>query len=162
MDIASIVAIIAAFGVMIGLVLTILQLRQLITQRKMQMMMGIVPMFKMGNKELMDSVSLVVTTEYKNYDDFVIKYGDPFSASGPVPRAFQNVSGFWEGLGLLYRKRVVDRTLVREFYAFAVPFEWEKMKPIILGMRDKYHAPGLYDEFEYLAGEMRKEGGTQD
>ena len=160
MDVASTVAIIAAFGVMIGLILTILQLRQLMTQRKMQMMMGIVPWFKMDNKEVMDSVSLVVTSDYKDYDDFVIKYGDPFAGSGPVPRAFQNVSGFWEGLGLLYRKRIVDRALVKDFYQFAVPFEWEKMKPIILGMREKYHESRLFDEFEYLAGEMRKEGGT--
>jgi len=145
---------------MIGLVLTILELRQLIAQRKMEMMMSIVPWFKMDNKEISDSVSLVMTTEYKDYDDFVIKFGDPFSASGPVPRAFQNVSGFWEGLGLLYRKRIVDRTLVKEFYNFAVPFEWEKMKPIVLGMRERYHEPGLYDEFEYLAGELIKKGGT--
>ena len=160
MDVASIVAILAALGVMIGLILTILELRQLIAQRKMEMMMSIVPWFKMDNKEISDSVSLVVTTEYKDYDDFVTKYGDPFSASGPVPRAFQNMSGFWDGLGLLYRKRIVDRALVKEFYQFAVPFEWEKVNTIILGMREKYHEPGLYDEFEYLAGEMRKEGGT--
>lgn len=160
MDVASIVAIFAALGVMLGLILTILELRQLIAQRKMEMMMSIVPWFKMDNREISDSVSLVMTTEYKDYDDFETKYGDPFSASGPVPRAYQNVSGFWDGLGLLYRKRIVDRALVREFYQFAVPFEWEKMKPIVLGIRSKYHEPNLYDEFEYLAGEMRKEGGT--
>jgi hypothetical protein len=157
MDLTSMVTLVAALGVLVGLVLTILELRQLIIQRKMEMMMNIVPWFKMDNKEISDSVSLVVNTDYKNYEDFAAKYGDPFSGSGPVPRAFQNVSGFWDGLGLLYRKRIVDKQLVKEFYQFAVPFEWEKVKPIILGIREKNQEPELYNEFEYLAGEMRRE-----
>lgn len=159
MDVGTTVALLAAIGVLMGLVLTLLELRQLIAQRKVEMMLGMVPWFKMDNKEFMESLFLVLSAEYKDYDEFARKYGDPsFFASGPVSKAFVNVAGFYEGLGILYRKHLIDRVLINDFYDFMVISGWQKLKPIVLGLREKNNEPRLFCEFEYLANEMKTGG----
>lgn len=158
MEIASIAGILAAIGVLIGLILTIMELRQLVAQRKMEMMVNIYPYFGIDCKDLMDSISLVRSTEFNGYDDFVKRYGNPNIFTSPVTRAYSDVANYMEGLGLLYKRRIVDVALVKDMYSYAIPNTWEKMKPLVLGMRAESGELRLFEYFEYLAMEMNGEG----
>ena len=46
----------------------------------------------MNGKELMDSLALVISIEYKDYEDFVQKFGDPSTSKNPIPMAINNVA----------------------------------------------------------------------
>jgi hypothetical protein len=50
-------------------------------------------------------------------------------------------ANFCEHLGVLVKNKLVDAHLV--FQLFAIAQLWEKVKPIVEGMRKKYHEPTL-------------------
>ena len=64
------------------------------------------------------------------------------------------VCSFHEQIGVLLRNKLVDAYLVSQLFSIILP--WEKLKPIIEGMRKEYHEPRLYEWFEYLYDEMKK------
>jgi len=104
-------------------------------------------------KEFMEAAHGFLSTEYKDYDDFVKRYGDYFSKK-PVPIAFNIVGMFHEGIGVLLHRKLVDVDLIWEL--FAVRMYWEKMKPIVEGLRKQFNQPNLYEWFEYLYNEVKK------
>jgi hypothetical protein len=64
------------------------------------------------------------------------------------------VGMFYEGIGVLLHRKLVDVDLIREL--FAVRRVWEKMKPIVNGVREEYHHQQYYEWFEYLYNEMKQ------
>ena len=46
----------------------------------------------MNGKELMDSLALVMSIEYDDYEDFVQQFGDPSTSKHPIPMAINNVA----------------------------------------------------------------------
>ena len=141
--------------------MTVMELRQLVAQRKMEMMLKLVPNFRMSPGELNGAIKLISTCEYKDFEDFVQKYGDPITSINPVAVAFSTVAGWYEGLGILYYKRIADRQLIAEFFGYATVIDWEKMKPFVIGLRERTN-PKVFEYFEHLAREMKKwvEKGT--
>jgi len=93
------------------------------------------------------------STDYKDYDEFIKKYGHPFTA-GPVQSEFLMMGMFFEGIGILARRKLVDIGLV--FELFGVGLFWEKMKPLAEGLRKQLNNPHLYEWVEYLANEEKK------
>ena len=91
--------------------------------------------------------------EYDNYNDFWEKYG-------PVknPEAFAewtSVAAFFEGMGLLVKKRLIDIENVHDLLGSVIIDTWEKMGRAILESRE-IHNIVLWQQFEYLYGEMKK------
>ena len=151
LDIPSISAIVAAVGVLIGVVLAVLELRNLVKQRKSDLLMRLHLAF--STKETSEAVLKLMSMEYKNYDDFVEKYGSPF-AEGPAQTAFLIISNFFEGIGVLLKNKLVDIDLVTEL--FAVEMFWLKCKPLVEGVRRQTNNQQLLEWFEYLYNEMQK------
>jgi len=106
-----------------------------------------------STKENSEVVLKYLSTEYKDYDDFVQKYGLPF-AEGPVQTVFLVVGNFFEGIGILLKNRFVDVDLVTELFAVE-PF-WLKWKPLVEGTRKQYGGPRMLEWFEYLYDEVKK------
>ena len=149
--ITEISAIVAAAGVLVGVVLTVIELRNLVKQRKSDLLMRLHLAF--STKENSEVVLKYLSTEYKDYDDFVQKYGLPF-AEGPVQTVFLVVGNFFEGIGILLKNRFVDVDLVTELFAVE-PF-WLKWKPLVEGTRKHYGGPRMLEWFEYLYDEVKK------
>jgi hypothetical protein len=149
--ITEISAIVAAAGVLVGVVLTVIELRNLVKQRKSDLLMRLHLAF--STKENSEVVLKYLSTEYKDYDDFVQKYGLPF-AEGPVQTVFLVVGNFFEGIGILLKNRFVDVDLVTELFAVE-PF-WLKWKPLVEGTRKQYGGPRMLEWFEYLYDEVKK------
>lgn len=149
--VTEISAIVAAVGVLIGVVLTVVELRNLVKQRKSDLLMRLHLAF--STKEYSEIILKYLSTEFDDYDDFVNKYGLLFN-EGPVQTVFWSVGNFFEGIGILVKNRFVDIALVAELFAVG-PF-WLKWKPLIEGTRKHYNGPDLLAWFEYLYNEVKK------
>jgi hypothetical protein len=66
-------------------------------------------------------------------------------------KALNGMGGYFEGLGYLVRRGLIDREAV--FEVMAIGDIWEKMKPWILKEREtaKGGGPALFEHFEYAA-----------
>jgi hypothetical protein len=105
------------------------------------------------NKEFLEAFVDALEVEFRDYDDFVKRYGKPISRN-QVPMSFMMMGNFFEQIGVLFRNGLIDASLVSQL--FPIDIVWEKMKPLVEGMRKEYHNPGFFEWFEYLYNEMKK------
>ncbi len=154
LDISSINAIsgiLAAVGVIVGVVLAILQLRNIARTRQMELIMGIYSLFT--NRDYVNAMDKIRSSELKNYDEYVKKHG---------LADFMQVAGLFEGLGFLLHRRFLDIDLVRELMNESTKMTWEKVRPMIenarkkLGQRKSGEYIPVYQWWEYLYNELQK------
>jgi hypothetical protein len=151
-DITSISAIVAAAGVIVGVAFTVLELKHLVKQRRTDLVTRLSYDIS-TNREFLGALVDTYEVEFKDYDDFVNRYGKPISRN-QVSMSFMMMGNFYEQIGVLLRNGLIDASLVSQL--FPVSALWEKMKPLAEGMRKEYHQPDLFEWFEYLYDEMKK------
>jgi len=83
-------------------------------------------------------------TEFKNYADYEEKC--PFEAA--------QVTGFFDGLGLLLRRGLVGIDLISGLFLMELP--WQKLTLYVEGIRERANEPRAYTNFEYLHNEVKK------
>jgi len=107
--------------------------------------------------DLQEAFERIVTAEFKDYNDFVKKYGPITSPERPpVHRALSRVSFFFHGVGILVHRKLADIGLVDALIGYGVIWLWEKMKPLVEGWRKDLNMPKSVWGFEYLYDEMKK------
>ena len=106
-------------------------------------------------KDFLEACTDIFEADFKDYDDFVNKYGPPFSKK-PIPMSFFVVSNFMERVGVLLKNGLLDIALVNQL--MTVTDFWEKMKPVIEGIRKEENNQNYYANFEYLYDELKKKG----
>jgi hypothetical protein len=85
--------------------------------------------------------------EWKDYDDWKEKYGpttNPQAASN-----YTAVDTFFEGLGTLVKRNLIDPELVDDLMGGDIVAYWSKMRPIADGVRRDY-MPTFAENSEYL------------
>ncbi len=152
LGVTEISAVVAAVGVVIGVIYYILEMRHQNKVRQTDLITRLSYDVSV-NKEFLEATIDVMKTQFSDYDDFVKKFGDPISRN-QVPLSFMMVGNFFEQIGVLYRNKLIDIPLVIQL--FPVSMLWEKMKPLAEGMRSEYHNPGFFEHFEYFYDEMKK------
>ena len=155
LDISSISALVAAVGVIVGVVFAVLQLRDLVKARQTDIVMRLFASF--STKEFQEANSEVGSLRCEDYNDFVNKYGS-FDSNKPIHIAISILAQFFEALGVLVHRNLVDIGLVMDLYT--VSPRWEKLKPIAEGLRKQFNEPRLMEWFEYLSNEMKKREQT--
>jgi hypothetical protein len=96
-------------------------------------------------------------TEFKDYEDYKDKYVSPSGYSEkPEHLARVKVLLFFQGVGVLLKMKLIDINLTHTLFINWPIFTWEKMKPIIEGLRIENGTPHLYAEYEYLYNEIKK------
>jgi len=145
LDIPSISAIVAAAGVLIGVVLTVLEIRNLVDTRQTDLVIRLYTTF--GSNELQDAWEKTQTREYVDFDSYRKEYG---------LREVNEVGWFFEGVGVLLHKKHVDIALVDDLFSSPVKRAWEKLKPIAEGERKQTNRAQIWEWFEYLYNEMQK------
>ena len=90
--------------------------------------------------------------EFADYDDFWKKYGMPAKSILPL----WQVCKFFDGVGVLLRRKLVDIGLVDELFHAEATIVWEKVKPLVQGRRKALKQPTTYQCLEYLYDEMKK------
>ena len=152
LDIPSISAIAAALGVLVGVAIAVVELRNLVKQRQTDLVTRLSRDIAVDERAL-DAFVDIMEAEFDDYDDFVKRYGK-FISKNQVPMSFMMMGNFYEQIGVLLRNKLIDASLVDQL--FPVIITWEKTKPIVEGMRKEYHDPGFFEWFEYLYNEMKK------
>lgn len=99
---------------------------------------------------------MLTEMRWDDYDDFTRKYDSSVDIENFAQR--YNHWYFWEGMGLLLKKGLVDKEMIYHLLSagFGVLMSWDKFAPVIREMRVQLDQPDLFMWFEYLADEMKK------
>lgn len=155
MDIQSVSVAIAAASVVAGVIYYSFQLRHQTRIRQTDLVVRLNPWFDLNAIELQQMFLKVFTLEYKDYDDFVKKYGPP-TIETPVNMALLALGNYFEGVGTLLYRKLVEIDIVWDACGVNVPVLWPKMKPFIEGLRKQLKEPQIYTYFEYLYNELQR------
>ena len=145
LDIPSVSAVVAALGVTVGVVFTVMELRNLVKTRQTDLVIRLYS--TRTSKEFQESWRKVMAKEYKDYHDYEKwhEWSD-----------FIKVGVFFEGIGILLHRKLIDIRLVDDLFSYIIRTTWEKMKPIEENVRKHHNAPQIAEWFEYLYNEMQK------
>jgi len=152
-DISSVSAIVAAVGVIVGVYLTVVELRHLRKQRQTDLLVRLAPWLNMSSSELQQAYVKVLNLEFNDYDDFVKKFGPPL-AEKPEQMAIMTIGNYFEAIGALLKRKLLDINLVWDYWGETFIMLWGKLKPYAEGLRKEYNQQ--IDNAEYLYNEMQK------
>ena len=141
---------IASAGVFLAAIYYIFQIRHQTRMRQTDVLMRLYSDW--GREDLQKACGTVVELKFEDYDDYVKKYG----ASGPVVADWFRVAWFFNGIGVLLQSKLADIALVDKLFGYMVISLWEKLKPVIEGMKRQSDEPRSLEWFEYLYNEMKK------
>ena len=144
-DITETAAIIAAAGVLVGVAYYVLDIRNQSKVRQTDLVMKLYSQF--NSFEFQKVWYEVLEREAKDYYDYKKKYG---------LAELTAIGIFFEGIGILLRKKLIDIELVDDMFTTPVKWSWEKMKDIALEWRKVRNAPEIGEWFEYLYNELKK------
>jgi hypothetical protein len=136
---------VASTGVLIAAIYYVLQIRNQTKIRQTDLVMRLYSTF--GSKEFQDAWTRIESIEFKNYDEYVKKCG---------LGDYAQCATFFEGIGVLLQKKLIDINLVDALFSVPLKFMYERMKPIIEGNREQLHNQRVFEHFEYLYNEMKK------
>jgi hypothetical protein len=152
-DIQTISITIASISVVAGIVYYAFQVRHQSKLRETDLIMRVYS--ALSTKELEEAWYKVLNLKCKDYTEFVTKYGDIMSET-PENVAFSIMANFFEGIGVLFHKKLVNIDWIEDLMSESIIFTWEKMKPIVEGYRKQYGFKKDLQWFENLYNEMKK------
>jgi len=152
-DITEISAVVAAAGVLVGVVYYILDMRNQSKIRQTDLILRLQSDWR--SRELRESYAIVMSMKFKDYDEYAKKYPLWNGVVTPENRAVGEVASFFDGIGILLHRKLIDIEMVDELFSFYIKAAWEKLKPGIEGRRKELD-PKLRKWFEYLYNEMKK------
>jgi len=136
---------IASAGVFLAAIYYILQIRH---QTKMRQTDLIVKLYSQFNSlEFTKVLEEVLNRKAKDYDDYRNKYGMAEVAA---------VGNFFEGIGILLKRKLIDIELVDDMFTSPIKWTWEKTRDLTMEMRRVTNQPEIFEWFEYLYNEMKK------
>jgi len=142
-DITEISAVVAAAGVLVGVVYYILDMRNQSRMRQTELIMRLSSVI--DNMEFTNTITKLLSTDFKD----VSEIRKECSSS-----ALTAVANFFHRVGVLLERNLVDADLVGSI--LWVQGIWEKMSPWITYVRQTYKRPHIFGGFEYLYNEMKK------
>jgi hypothetical protein len=152
-DIPTVSVAIASASVVIGIVYYAFELRNQTRIRQTDLIMRLLSDWR--SRELRESYMTVMSLKFKDYDEFAKRYPIWEGIGAPEARAVAEVGYFFDGIGILLHRKLIDIEMVDELFGFYIKAAWEKLKPGIEGRRKELD-PTLRRWFEYLYDEMQK------
>jgi len=150
-DIPTISIATASAGVFVAAIYYVLQLRHQSRMRQTDLVVRLYSAF--SGKELQEAYfETVYGFEFAGYDDFMKKYRMP---AKPILPLWQ-ICKFFDGVGVLLRRKLVDIGLVDELFHGEASIVWKKVKPLVEGRRKELNQPTFYQNFEYLYNELKR------
>jgi MFS superfamily sulfate permease-like transporter len=153
-DIQTVSIAIASVSVVLAAIYYVLHLGHQRKIRQTDLIMRLYSEWK--GKELNEAWLKVWNLEFKDFNDFVKKYGRWYSET-EVYIAFRMVCLFFEEMGVLLHRKLLDIGIVADLFTISTKNAWEKVKPIVEGLRAlRQMGPLTFGYFEYLYNEMKK------
>jgi hypothetical protein len=102
------------------------------------------------NKEFMlDFAKVAYDIEYTKLEEWTQKYSPTVDREAYA--SWARVGRFFDGVGVLVRRGLIDVDLVIDELRELILFSWDKMKPWVYEMRVEMKNPYTWENFEYLA-----------
>jgi hypothetical protein len=149
-DIQTLSIAIASASVVVGVAYYALQIRHQSKVRQTDLVMRLYDKF--GSTEFQKAYQMILAMEYEDYGDYVKRYRPDLE----IRAAGMTVNTFFEGIGLLVKRKLASIELVDELLGGAIELTWEKRKLITEGSRQRFSSPSLWEWFEYLYNETKK------
>jgi len=154
-DITEISAIIAAAGVLVGVVLTYAELRHQTKLRETDLLLRL---GALADKEFVKDLNTIYGFECLDYDDFARRAEIDSSSINRQEKEFkealESVMNKAETFGLLLRRGMLSADLA--YQMFEGIRLWERVRPLVESMRKYENLPHLWEHFEYYYNEMKK------
>jgi hypothetical protein len=154
MDLTTISAAAAALSVIVAVAYAIFQLRDANRARHTRLIIQLNPALNLDAAELVDDLAEVMALEYEDFESYRQARGELFA-----DKAIYSVTEYYNGLGFLLHRRLVDLEEVDYLLSGTVARIWEQLAPIIRGARESYEFPQLCEWFEYLYERTREREG---
>ena len=144
--------VVATVGVTVGIVFGLKQVRDLVKQRQTQLFMQLYD--RLNSREFQEEYNeIVYLQEWKDYDDYMSRDGPETNFKAWT--SLNSIGYFFDGLGVLVRRRLIDISLVDDLMSSSIFWLWEKMEPIIRERRKRKNRPQIWEWVEYLYGDMK-------
>lgn len=143
-DISEMSTIVAAVGVLIGVVLTVVELRNLVKQRKTDLVTNLYSIY--SSEGFQKEWHTFMTEELGSLNTYQDKFGVEFPPSAV----------FFNEIGILLEKGLIDVNLVNSLFGGVIPRYWKKFKPFLETCRREINQPKLGRGLEYLGNEIQK------
>ena len=91
---------------------------------------------------------------YDTFDEYLQKYH--ISANPEAWTDMMTLNTFYEGLGVLVKKGLIDISLVEDLFSQRIIAFWDKGKSMIETVRQFTNDPTQYDSIEYLYNVMKR------
>ena len=151
-EIALASVVVACISVVVAAALAVLQLRNQNKTRQAQLFMELHNQFYSPefHRRWMEVVYVMKP------EDLVDADGMPKFLKGDIEPVvdINTLCCFFEGIGLLVNKKLIDITLVAELMSTPIIFVWEKLQSTVELSRELLGRPQVYEWFEYLYGEL--------
>jgi hypothetical protein len=151
-DIQTISVSLAALGILVAATYYTLTVRNQTRTRQAQLFMQIYSVFR--TEEFQDNISEIFSWKWNDYDDFRKKYGP--TTNPKAWRALGSVAGYFEGIGLMVNKKLIDISLVENLMSTHIIYFWEKINTLSIELRREFNSPQLDMWKEYLYNEIKK------
>jgi len=153
LDITSISAIVAAVGVLVGVTISIMELRNIVRTRHGELFLDLYDHY--NDPEFVKRFSdLVWNWSWKDYSDWR-KKSSP-EANIEAYTSFAAVGNYFKGVGVLVEEKMIDVRLVDKLMGEAFLKYWGHCEPIIKEFRKDYKAPKAWETAEHLYNELKK------
>jgi len=88
-----------------------------------------------------------------DYDDWAKKYS-PFENLDAFASRI-SIGSYFEGIGVLVKRRLIDPTLVGDLLSSHLILYWEKYGPLLKEARKRMNVPGIGEWQEYLYNQIK-------
>ena len=150
-DLQTVSVLIASASVIGGAIYYMLETRHQRRERQTESVIRLSPWFNVDAKTIQEAIASVCSTEYTDYKDYVEKY-----AGTPEQTSLKLLGNYFEGVGLLVFRKLVEIDIVFNFWGDVAESVWDDNEEIINGMRKDAGTPFTFQYWEFLVTEFKK------
>ena len=92
--------------------------------------------------------------EWKDLEDYFDRYGPENDIDAYSEHAY--IWQIYDTIGFLLKKKVIDLSFLDDVLKASVLVAWRKFEPVINANRQRANQHNLWNQFEYLADEIKK------
>jgi hypothetical protein len=144
-DIQTVSIVIASASVVAGIIYYSLQIRHQTKTRQTDLVVRLYTTF--GGKEMREAWEKIMTRECRDFNTYKREFG---------LSEINGVGWFFEGVGVLLRRKLINIALVDDLFSSPIKISWERIKPVAEGERKEFARPQIWEWWEYLYNEMQK------
>jgi len=152
-DAQTISIVFAGLSIGIAAIYYTLNIRQQREARQAQMLMQLYQ--QMTDRDwLRQQQEIYHVFEYDSFEEFMEKYGPNTNMEGYI--TWMSRANFYDGLGMLVKRGLIDATMVDDLISGPIIFFWEKrVEPIVKEFNEYLNNPAAFEWTEYLYHQIK-------